>query len=246
MTNKAQAKKILKLEKEILALKGIKKDKGKAFSSVTTQYLKNLVKIKKLKDKNKFNSWFNQDILISKENNLFLQELLDDYEIVLSKFNEDTLKVKFIGAILNKIKFANYDLEINDFYHCPLSFKNNKVNFNGFCDFYVANGFDYPDKPYFFIQEYKPSQNGKDPEPQLVAELIAAVEINKWKTIKGCYIIGATWNFVILERFKENDYQYFVSKDFLSTKIEDLKDIFKNLLFVKDEIFEFVKGEMVV
>ena len=34
-----------------------------------------------------------------------------------------------------------------------------------------------------------------------------------------------------------------VSKNFDSTKIEDLKDIYRNLLFVKNEIFEFVKGE---
>jgi hypothetical protein len=159
-------------------------------------------------------------------------------------YSEATLTVVFIGAILSKVNFMNQELEIGNFYDAPLSFKNEKVNFNGFCDFYVAKGLDCPESPYFFIQEYKPSSGGSHPEPQLVAELIAAVEINKWTTIKGCYIIGATWNFVILERFKENDYQYFVSKDFLSTNINDLKDIFRNLLFVKDEIFEFVKGEM--
>ena len=78
--------------------------------------------------------------------------------------------------------------------------QNEKVNFNGFCDFYVASGFKTPEKPYFFIQEYKPSQNGGDPEPQLVAELISAIEINDWKEIKGCLIVGAIWNFVILEK----------------------------------------------
>jgi hypothetical protein len=97
-------KRIKKLEKENLALRGIEEDKSKAFSKVTTQYLKDLLKIKKLKDKNKFNSWFNQNILISKENNLFLQELLDDNEVVLAKFNEDTLKVKFI-RLLAKLTF---------------------------------------------------------------------------------------------------------------------------------------------
>jgi hypothetical protein len=61
--------------------------------------------------------------------------------------------------------------------------------------------------------------------------------------MKGAYIIGAIWNFVILEKLGKNKYQYFVSQNFDSTKIEDLKDIYKNLLFIKNEIIEIVKKE---
>jgi uncharacterized protein YfkK (UPF0435 family) len=44
--------------------------------------------------------------------------------------------------------------------------------------------------------------------------------------------------FVILEKLAKDKYQYFISQNFDSTKIEDLKDIYKNLCFVKHEIFE--------
>jgi hypothetical protein len=54
--------------------------------------------------------------------------------------------------------------------------------------------------------------------------------------------VGSIWNFVILERIEKYEYQYYVSQNFDSTKIEDLKDIYTNLLFVKNEIIQMVKN----
>jgi hypothetical protein len=237
---------ILKRNKELeklLGLKGIEEDKSKAFSKVTTQYLNDLKVVEINFSDEIFENWFNNNIKISDENEAFLKKLLNKYGKILAKYNEDTLKVKFIGLILEEVSFTNFDLRVSDFYNAPLNFKNNKINFGGFCDFCVAKGLGDPDKPYFFIQEYKPSANGTHPEPQLVAELISAVELNNWKEIKGCYIIGAVWNFVVLEKLGKDKYQYFISRDFTSTNINDLKDIFRNLLFVKNEIFDMVRRE---
>ena len=95
-------------------------------------------------------------------------------------------------------------------------------------------------KPYFFIQEFKKRKNNGFPEPQLLAELISAVELNNWQTIKGAYIVGNQWNFVILEKLEVHKYQYFISEEFNSAKIDDLKIIYKNLLFVKNEVIDMV------
>jgi len=228
-----QAEEIEKLRKENLALKGIEEDKSKAFSKVTTQYLNDLKVVEINFSDEIFENWFNNNIKISDENEAFLKKLLNKYGKILAKYNEDTLKVKFIGLILEEVSFTNFDLRVSDFYNAPLNFKNNKINFGGFCDFCVAKGLGDPDKPYFFIQEYKPSANGTHPEPQLVAELISAVELNNWKEIKGCYIIGAVWNFVIVEKLGKDKYQYFVSRDFMSTDINHLKDIFKIYYLLK-------------
>ena len=235
---------ILKKEnKELKKLLGLEnEEKPKAFSGIDSKYLKDLNIVKKNLSDDIFEKWFNNNISIEKDIELFLKNLLKKYSKILSRYNEDTLKVVFIGAILSQVDFINQELDIGNFYHSPLSLKNDKINFNGFCDFYVANGLEYPDNPYFFIQEYKPSQGGGDPEPQLVAEMICAIELNNWKEIKGCFIVGAIWNFVILEKLGENKYQYFVSKNFDSTDIEKLKDIYRNLLFVKNEIIEMVKN----
>ncbi len=66
---------------------------------------------------------------------------------------------------------------------------------------------------------------------------MSAVELNDWKSIKGAYIVGSIWNFVILEKLGKDKYQYFISSNFDATKIEDLKSIYRNLLFIKNEIF---------
>jgi hypothetical protein len=87
----------------------------------------------------------------------------------------------------------------------------------------------------------KPSIGGTNPEPQLLAELISAIELNSWKSIKGAYIVGAIWNFVILEKIGKNRYQYFISKNFDSSDINGLQSIYKNLLFIKKEIVEMIK-----
>lgn len=48
---------------------------------------------------------------------------------------------------------------------------------------------------------------------------------------------------IFIETYKEEDsYKYYVSENFDSTKIEDLKGIFRNLLYVKKEIIELVKN----
>jgi len=59
-------------------------------------------------------------------------------------------------------------------------------------------------KPYFFIQAFKRHEEYGNPRPQLLAELISAVELNDWKFIKGAYITGGcdillswrNWNFI--------------------------------------------------
>lgn len=234
---------ILELQKRVAKLEGKEIDKSKAFSDVKIAYLESLVSIKKNFNTDIFKPWFTLDIDINNNDVAFLESLLNRFRQLISQFNEDTLKVKFIGSILLRVDFLNIDLEINDFYHKRLKFENDKINFNGYCDFYVAKGLDNPREPYFFIQEYKPSSGGSHPEAQLLAELISAVELNKECFIKGAYIIGATWNFVILEKLGKDKYQYFVSRDFNSTNLEDLKDIYKNLMFVKNEIIKKVKAE---
>ncbi len=41
----------------------------------------------------------------------------------------------------------------------------------------------------------------------------------------------------------KDKYQYFISQNFDSTKIDDLIDIYKNLLFVKNEIIVKIEDE---
>ncbi|MCK5521686.1 MAG: hypothetical protein KAI83_01005 [Thiomargarita sp.] len=212
-----------------------------SFSKISFSELKNLVEIKPKLNYDKFNHWFNdENIILNDKDTLFLKNLIDKNIFFLENYKEEDLKVKFITPILNRIDFINIDKEIRDFYDENLFYQTDQFILNGETDFVVAKGYFYSEKPYFFIQEFKKSKTAKDPEPQLLAELIAAIELNDFTTIKGAFIIGAIWNFVILEKLEINKYQYFVSRNYDSTDLEKLKGIYKNLLFVKNEIFESV------
>ena len=78
-----------------------------------------------------------------------------------------------------------------------MTYKTDKFILNGTTDFVVSKGLIDSEKPYFFIQEFKKGQANGYPEAQLLAELVSAVELNDWDTIKGAYIVGASWYFVI-------------------------------------------------
>ena len=206
------------------------------FSRISELDLISIVKIKEIFLENKFDSWFNEKIDISKDDKIFLNTLLENEKSFLKIYNEEELTVKFISPILNKVNFRIPKQGIRDFYEHSLTYKTDKFILNGTPDFFVANGEERPIKPYFFIQEFKKSKDPKFPEPQLLAEMIAGLEISKVDNFRGAYIIGINWYFVILEKLGKDNYQYFVSEQFNSTKIDELSQIYKNLIFIKKEI----------
>jgi len=208
------------------------------FSKIKDKELRELVNIKQNFSLKIFDPWFNQTINLQDHEIKFLIELLDKEFHFIRIYKEEDLKVKFIAPILNKVDFRNIEKEIRDFYEEKITYKTNKFIFTGNTDFLVSKGLEYSEKPYFFIQEFKKAKEISYPESQLLAELITAVELNNFKIIKGAYIVGAIWNFVILKKLAENTYQYFISINFDSSKLADLTAIYKNLLVVKEEIFQ--------
>jgi len=213
------------------------------FSKIKDYELRKLVNIKQKFSNNIFDNWFNNPIIIKESEIKFLTELLNKEFNFIRIYKEEDLKVKFIAPILNQIDFRDINKEIRDFYDEKITYQTNEFIFTGTTDFLISKGLEYSEKPYFFIQEFKKGKESSYPESQLLAELIAGVELNHFKTIKGAYIVGAIWNFVILEKLAEDKYQFFISINFDSTKIEELKGIYKNLLFIKDEIFQMVKSD---
>jgi len=214
-----------------------------SFSKITFKELKSIVNLKRVYNNEIFLNWFNNKIVLEEETISFLKELIDDNIFLIHSYKEEDLKVKFLTPILNKIKFLDFKNNLRDFYNARLRYETDNFILNGETDFLLSKGLEEAEEPYFFIQEFKKGKTNSDPEPQLLAELISGVELNNWKTIKGAFIIGAIWNFVILEKVGKDKYHYFVSENFDSTKIYDLKGIYKNLMFVKNEITEMIQKE---
>lgn len=209
-----------------------------SFSKIRDIELETLVDIKKLINKDKFKQWFNNDISIDKDTDNFLENLILENEDLIYDYNEEDLKVYFIIPLLNRVNFKIKEKNLRGFYENKITYKTDKFIFSGTCDFMVSKGLLKSERPYFFLQEFKRAEDFSNPRPQLLAELISAIELNNEITIKGTYIIGENWYFVILEKIGDNKYQYFVSRSYNCCNINDLKEIYKNLLFIKNEIID--------
>ncbi len=238
-------KEIEELKRELSKLKAYEAPQIPTYnySKMTFDNLNHLFNIRQKREKNIFDSWFNNTLFLNQKEEDFLKELIEKEEFYIDSYNEEDLKMNFLSPILNLINFKIYEKDIKIFYEAPLTYKTDKFILSGTTDFLISKGLRYCEKPYFFIQEFKKAKENSDPEPQLLAELISAVELNDFKIIKGAFIVGAVWNFVILEKIEIGKYQYFVSRLFNSTNLEDLKEIYKNLLFVKEEIIKMVESE---
>jgi hypothetical protein len=231
-------KEIEALKQEIRTIKGENKQTKPTYqySKIRDSDLESLVDIEKNLDKSIFKHWFEHNITVDSNTESLFIDLIQENELLIDSYSEEDLKVNFLVPILNKVHFKSFKNNIRDFYELPLRYETENFIFTGTTDFVVSSGLVKSKTPYFFIQEFKRSEEYGNPRPQLLAELISAVELNHWSIIKGAYIIGAMWHFVILEKLEQNKYHYFVSQNFDSMRIDDLKTIYTHLLFVKNEI----------
>jgi hypothetical protein len=202
-----------------------------SFSNISFAELTKIVNLEKVRNSQKFVSWFDADYTVSDPDTNFLEQLIDEHYLILPSYSEEDLKMKFLAPILNKVKFTAK--KINDFYHASLKAEVNGVELKGFADYMVAKGIQEPEKPYFFIQEFKPTEFDKNVEDQLFAALLAGIAINESTILRGAYIIGQNWRFVIMEKDTNDNYSAYISKQFDSLELDDLKQIYKNLQIVK-------------
>ncbi len=212
------------------------------YSRIRDRELHALFEIEKTLDVQKFEAWFHTSIDLEHDIHMFLNELLDQNKLLIESYSEEDLKVHMIVPILNKVRFTSYEKHVRDFYELPMTYATNRFILSGTVDFVVSEGLVESKKPYFFIQEFKRNEDYGNPRPQLLAEMISALELNDWTRIKGAYIIGGSWHFVILEKLAHDHYQYVISQNFDSTKLDDLTSIYKHLVVVKHEILSMVGG----
>lgn len=206
------------------------------YSKISFSILKELVDIKQIINNNIFDDWFSNEQVLDNETIKMFENLIIENEPLIESYSEEDLKVNFLIPILNKVHFKSYENEFRDFYELPLKYETKDFIFNGTTDFVVSKGLIESEKPYFFIEEFKKGKQNSYPESQLLAELISGVELNNWKEMKGAYVVGSLWFFVILQKIDINKYQYFVSKKYDGMRIDDLTIIYKNLLYIKNNI----------
>jgi hypothetical protein len=113
-------------------------------------------------------------------------------------WNEDELKFQFIAQIVELVDLHGQNFNI--FSQRKLSAIVNGITLEGRPEVMIATGQEDPLRPYFFIHEYKPSKRADEPLGQLLAAMIAAQSHNADDMpVLGCFVIGALWQFVVLE-----------------------------------------------
>jgi hypothetical protein len=131
------------------------------------------------------------------------KRLLDDYRKLLLKevknWNEDELKLFFIGPVLACVNFNT--LYFKPFTQRTLTVQHGNISASGKVDFLLAKGKLTPKIPYFCLHEYK-QENRRDNDPlgQLLIGMVAAqAKNNNGLPVYGCYVSGRNWFFVMLE-----------------------------------------------
>lgn len=168
---------------------------------------------------------------VEKEHILDLQNALFEN---IDSWNEDELKSFFIIPLIQIVNFNRFQV-YKSFTQRTLEatlkdINGNSVKLRGRVEFIVATGIRSPQRPFFFIHEYKPdpTMGGvSDALGQLLAAmLVTQLNNNDQKPLWGSYVIGRNWYFVLL-----NDKEYAVSaaldatQDNLFTIVSLLKKI---------------------
>ena len=202
------------------------------FINATYKKLSQIANIKKIVNRKKFDAWFNYKYKISESEDKFIKYLIEKNQLYLFTYNENKLIVKFIAPLINKIDFDTD--KYTDWYGSEISCETGDYILQGKPDLMVATGIDVPATPYFFLQEYKRAVNPTgNPEYQVLAAMLASLFLNDTKIIRGSYVVGQIWKFVILEKLEDNNYEYFVSDAFDCLQFNDLIQIYINLQAVK-------------
>jgi len=156
---------------------------------------------------------------------LFYQDLLIDKVDI---WNEEELKVFFIGPLLNVVGY--HQTSYRPFLERKFSAKIGDIKLQGVVDFMLASGKLTPKQPFFCLHEYKRIRGrANDPLGQLLAAMLCAQakNVQAEQPIYGLFIEGRFWYFVVLA-----GKEYAMTEPFTATQA-DLWDIFKMLRQLK-------------
>ena len=165
----------------------------------------------------------------NEEKSRTLEKLRDKLARAINTYNEEELKVFFIGPLFSLISFEKHGMR--PFMDRPFSFEygqdeeGNTLVTAGRIDWLLAKGRQDPREPRVFLHEYKREVEATgDPLGQLLIAMVGAQRgyAQRQNTnpipLYGCYVLGRNWFFVVLDGA-----QYAVSDALVATQ----DDIFR-------------------
>lgn len=139
--------------------------------------------------------------------------------------------LSFIYPMFNAVKYGSTNYRGFAARNCRLTAEG--LNITGKVDFCVGTGKAQPKEVYFLFHQYDPAGGQLyDPRTQLIASMLAVrqrkVNQHELTPVYGCYVIGQSWFFVVLQGDR-----YATSLAYNSTRPEQLRTAFNALAQVK-------------
>jgi len=152
-------------------------------------------------------------------------------------WNEQELSLNFIGplfGLVNFIELYKFNLFAQRHIGTTVPSVEGDKELGGEPDGMIATGYRTPKIPMFAFSEYKRAiESGGDPPGQTLAAALVGQILNQNSTpIYGCYVIGETWHFLVLE-----GKNYTISAG-LSAVTDEILDIYRILKALKSIIIE--------
>jgi hypothetical protein len=175
----------------------------KTFDSWDTDDIERTFNLRRTFDSSILQSWIDVPTLTTLDatTRQNLEVLRLKLQLYVDGWNEDELKFHFIAPLMSIIDFSIERKNVHSFTQRTLTAIIGDVQMTGRVDFIVATGKTKPIQPFFFLHEYKKEfGSASDPRAQLLAEMLAARELNAIEyPMYGCYVVGRMWFFVVLE-----------------------------------------------
>ncbi|MEY4904279.1 MAG: hypothetical protein RLZZ292_2094 [Bacteroidota bacterium] len=153
-------------------------------------------------------------------------------------WNEEELKMQFLAFLFFHVGINEVD-KIKIFYERPLKAKVEGNSISVICDCMLAKplGINRPDKPYFFLQEFKKQKKADDAEGQMLGAMLIAQTLNaNDKPVYGAFLQGRNWIFTTL-----HGKDYCISEQLDATKTTEFAKIIGVLKNIKQSILESLK-----
>jgi len=206
----------------------------RTFGSFTFDVVEELFEIKEQKALPLLSEWISAPFEGNEHHVYQLNKLKESLSSKAKIWNEDELKMFFIGPIIQEANLSTGDFQ--PFTQRLFSAKIGEEEIGGRVDFMIAKGRRVPKKPYFCIHEYKQETDKEgDPLGQLLITMaVARVNNQNENPILGAYVIGRNWFFVVLA-----GKEYAVSREFDASE-EDIFQIFAILQKSKEIIQRYL------
>ena len=203
----------------------------KEFSKWTIDEVEESFHLLPIKDHALLDRWLKNDCAILSAEEQRLAELCERLGVHIYDWNEEELKIYFIGGLLELVSYDHPDYQA--FFERSLSVKVGKEKLSGILDCVIAAGRRVPKHPLFCLHEYKPEKHASnDPLGQVLVAMVAAQLFNQdEQPMYGAYVVGRLWYFLVL-----TPPNYGLSLAFDATKLPELREIFKLLRFIKQMI----------